>query len=76
MSETYKPNELQEALLATLASEGWRNVIHPQLAERLKLARYRLEDGAQMTLEQVRATQAEIRLLRGLVEKPEEAFET
>lgn len=67
-------SELRHALHETLQSAGWQRVIHPALVKRLALARMRLEDGRGMSLDQVCAVQAEIRLLREMVEKPREAF--
>ena len=66
--------ELRQALYDMLDSVGWRQVARPALERRLMLARIRLEDGNQMTLDQVRGVQAEIRVLREMCERPKEAF--
>lgn len=69
----FSREEKAAALTETLASDGWRLVIAPYLRHRLDVARGKLET-VSLDMEQARVCQAEIRLLRQIVDRPRETF--
>lgn len=62
---------LEDALGETLSSPGWREVILPCLVARLERKRRDLETAA---LEKIERLQAEVWLLRRMVEEPHKFF--
>ncbi len=61
-------SEMREALAETLASPGWREVILPKLRARLTAARAALEDASPTDAARIAGLQAQVLLLREIVE--------
>ncbi len=67
-------SELREALAETLAGAGWREVILPKLRARLTAARAALEDVSPTDAARIAGLQAQVLLLREIVDQPEVMF--
>lgn len=66
--------ERRQALYEMLKSDGWQIAVLPALRKLRREARDTLETSPRVTIEEVRALQAEIGLLTRIIEDPREIF--